>query len=727
MPLRESEIEELYNEFDHDKDGHVSFQELEETLRSIHEELAPNPKRHHLNHPARSKDGSRKTSNNEKTGHSAEQHPDSDLHDFLCGLMPGCGESVTKEEFFRQVRSWNIPSHEQASSSTDIEEARDYDRKLPFGRRITSWWSVNGPEAAFLTFVSALILAFSLWQGLIYATNGQARAALGGGVVAAKFSAGALYPTFFFLILSMSRWFATFCRKSYLVSRFINWDLSQSFHIRMSCVALVFSLTHAIAHMTGTFVYGSSANRQENLQRYLGASYVRRSYSDYIATRPGWTGLTAIGSFILIGLTSIPWFRKNHYEAFQLAHTLMYLMFAMLAMHGTAKLLQAPMMGYWLVFPVICVLLERIRRLYLTFFSHHSARLEALDDGTVVITAEKPEGQKWRARAGQYILLQVPTVSRFQWHPFTISACIGNRLQIHIKADGNWTDRLHKVAGAAKDGQDDDFAMIKVGIDGPFGAPAQRFYTFDKTIVVGSGIGVTPFSACLTDLEEKYKAKGDPWKLTRTRSFGRSRKQTRASSRPTSPHRVESAADSEVTVAERQSATEADTVEQVSTMSVRPKLDSGSFEVPRCDFHWSVREKNDLLWFSDLLNRAADLAETNQNITLNIRAHITAKRKKTSSHVFRYLLDGYRTKDFPYSALTGLKIRSEFGRPDYDAILTEYYEDMKQQGWHGKVGVFHCGPPIVGEMLADQCSQITLRAAAEGTGMRFMFHNEVFG
>lgn len=193
--------------------------------------------------------------------------------------------------------------------------------------------------------------------------------------------------------------------------------------------------------------------------------------------------------------------------------------------------------------------------------------------------------------------------------------------------------------------------------------------------------------------------------------------------------RTQSGSDSEVTVADTPSNTEETTTsgKQESTLRVSPKLNPGSFGVRRCDFHWSVREKNDLLWFSDLLNRAAELAEANQNLTLNIRAHITAKRKKLSTHVFRYLLDGYRTKDFPYSALTGLRITSEFGRPDFEAILAEYYEDMKEQGWHGRVGVFHCGPPIVGEMLADQCAQITARASTEGTGMRFMFHNEVFG
>lgn len=63
------------------------------------------------------------------------------------------------------------------------------------------------------------------------------------------------------------------------------------------------------------------------------------------------------------------------------------------------------MLGYWIAFPVVCVVLERTRRFYLTFFGHHPARLEALDDGTVVITAERPEGQKWYARAGQFVSL----------------------------------------------------------------------------------------------------------------------------------------------------------------------------------------------------------------------------------------------------------------------------------------------------------------------------------
>lgn len=42
------------------------------------------------------------------------------------------------------------------------------------------------------------------------------------------------------------------------------------------------------------------------------------------SSRPGWTGLTALSCFAIIGLTSSPWFRKKYYELFQLAHMLMY-------------------------------------------------------------------------------------------------------------------------------------------------------------------------------------------------------------------------------------------------------------------------------------------------------------------------------------------------------------------------------------------------------------------
>lgn len=243
------------------------------------------------------------------------------------------------------------------------------------------------------------------------------------------------------------------------------------------------------------------------------------------------------------------------------------------------------MLGYWLVVPVLLVLAERSYRVYRGFASL-DARITSLDDATVTVVVERANGKPWRFQAGQWIYLQVPALSRWQWHPFTISACVGDRLQVHIKtSEGNWTGQLQayaeKLAAEQGEGKPSDGVRIRVGVDGPFGAPAQRFYDYDRSIVVGAGIGVTPFSAILLDLEQKYASNGDPWALSRRRSSF-SRTVSRTSARVLS--RVPS-----------RSATAMDATPLANDAEAKNKVthdDSHATHAPRrVDFHWSVRSK----------------------------------------------------------------------------------------------------------------------------------------
>lgn len=417
-----------------------------------------------------------------------------------------------------------------------------------------------------------------------------------------------------------------------------------------------------------------------------------KPYVGFVRTLPGWTGITALGLFWIITILSMPWIRNRSYEIFQLGHLLMFPMIGLLCAHGTAQLLQYSMLGYWLAFPTILVIIERSIRVARGFL-RIPAQMEILDDDTVAFSCKHPRGKNWRYEAGQYIFLQIPELSFFQWHPFTISACVGNTLQIHIKTDGDWTGRLRDLP------TDRD---IFVGIDGPFGAPAQRFYDFDRSLIIGSGVGITPFSAILTDLEQRVSSHPD-------QSMKNNRDSTDVSALA-----AESSSDADI-----------------------PKNEAGVINLKadrslprRVDFHWMVRERNYLLWFSSLLNRAHELSTSipRSRLDLNIHTHITMKRKNISTHVFRYLLDQYRTKDVPYSALTGLRVRSLFGRPDLDAILLDFHEDMRKQGWAGgKVGVFFCGSPVIGRVLSDACEELTLRGRHDGTKISYKFMMEVFG
>lgn len=437
--LSDKEVEDFIKSLDANNDGYVSYQELEHKLDDVARSIDPQPQKHHLHH----------------SDHKAE-----DRHKFLRAVLGTDDDRIPNDKFAVKVKTWDIPSLEKEKKGE--EEGKDYLKHLPWTRRWRAWWSVEGPQTCFLALVVAMQLAFGIWQLVKYTTTREYQAAFGWGVAMAKTCAGALYPTMFFLVLSMSRWFATAARQSYYVSRFINWDRSQSFHIKMSIIALCLATLHMIGHLTGTFVFGSRASRQDAVANVLGSDAVHRPYSAYVSSLPGWTGLTAIICFYLISAMSMPRIRKWSYEIFQLGHLLMFPMIALLMAHGTAGLLQWPMLGYFLAFPTLLVVIERVRRVLLGFFVRFPALLEILDDDTVEITITIPTDQPFHYEAGQYILLQIPRISVFQWHPFTISTCYGREVQVHIKTDGDWTGKL---ADLSKDGT----GVKYVSVDGPFG------------------------------------------------------------------------------------------------------------------------------------------------------------------------------------------------------------------------------------------------------------------
>lgn len=94
----------------------------------------------------------------------------------------------------------------------------------------------------------------------------------------------------------------------------------------------------------------------------------------------------------------------------------------------------------------------------------------------------------------------------------------------------------------------------------------------------------------------------------------------------------------------------------------------------------------------------------------------------------------HRTEEHPESPLTGLVNPTRFGRPDFVKILDKHYDDMVEylnythvEREKLRVGVFYCGAPVVGEILADRCRLLSARGSSDGTGIEYMFMTEVFG
>jgi len=60
----------------------------------------------------------------------------------------------------------------------------------------------------------------------------------------------------------------------------------------------------------------------------------------------------------------------------------------------------------------------------------------------LVITRPK----SFKFKSGDYLLLRIPKIAKFEWHPFTISSAPENddELWLHIRSLGNWTKKLNQ-------------------------------------------------------------------------------------------------------------------------------------------------------------------------------------------------------------------------------------------------------------------------------------------
>jgi NADPH oxidase len=126
-----------------------------------------------------------------------------------------------------------------------------------------------------------------------------------------------------------------------------------------------------------------------------------------------------------------------------------------------------------------------------------------------------------KPKAGQYIFLCCPEISLHQYHPFTLtSSPEEDFLSVHIRCAGDFTSALARTLGCNFDAPGDFGSkaksrqsrvvastedsrrriLPKIVIDGPFGSASEDVFKFEAVMLVGAGIGVTPFASILKSI-----------------------------------------------------------------------------------------------------------------------------------------------------------------------------------------------------------------------------------
>jgi len=292
--------------------------------------------------------------------------------------------------------------------------------------------------------------------------------------------------------------------------------------------------------------------------------------------------------------------------------------------------------------------------------------------------------------AGQWLFINVPEVSKYQWHPFTItSAPEDPYVSIHIRQVGDWTQALGARVGAGPDvvaqltksamkGQEKnekymdeedvtrrgDFVeldpatstrgMPAIRIDGPYGAPAEDVFNVEVAVLVGAGIGVTPFASILKHI----------WYRQRSGNLG----------------------------------------------SLR-----------RVEFFWVCRDAPSFGWFQSLLQEV-EAAQADPNF-LRINIYLTQK-------IDEDMLWNIAVNDAgaAYDPLTLLRSRTLFGRPDWKniyqrlrvAIEAGQYLPGTNAQLKTTVGTYFCGPTPIAKALKEACVDNT------NSSVNFTFAKEHF-
>jgi len=196
---------------------------------------------------------------------------------------------------------------------------------------------------------------------------------------------------------------------------------------------------------------------------------------------------------------------------------------------------------------------------------------------------------------------------------------------------------------------------LVVYIDGPFGAPTSQIFRAQHAVLIGTGIGVTPFASILQSIMHRY------WQA-----------------RNTCPKCH---------------------YNWTSDLSA-----SVGLNLRKVDFFWINRDQRSFEWFVNLLSQL-EIEQAEQGGAmerfLDMHMYITSALQKTDMKAvgLQLALDLLHKKS-KRDLITGLKTRTNAGRPNWDKVFKELQTQKK-----GKITVFFCGSPQLGKILKLKCDE----------------------
>jgi NADPH oxidase 2 len=251
-------------------------------------------------------------------------------------------------------------------------------------------------------------------------------------------------------------------------------------------------------------------NRTHQLATVLGNTQIQ-------AGVVGWTALA------IIAITSISLLRRRTFEAFYYLH-FFFLLFTISALiHAVyAREFLIPGFVLWGLDRLVR-LTNGFRRLRILSVAHYAGD----------VTKIKVDGID-RQHAGQIAFLQIPSISFFNWHPFTIASAPEDDAAVFaVRGLGSYTKRIQAVAeyagsignkSTSSNGSSGETLSrhqhpptgsalcdtnLRIRLDGPYPQGGLQYDQYPVVALVAGGIGITPAISILSRVAHRAAASAD--------------------------------------------------------------------------------------------------------------------------------------------------------------------------------------------------------------------------
>ncbi|KAI3449206.1 hypothetical protein Pfo_005871 [Paulownia fortunei] len=193
---------------------------------------------------------------------------------------------------------------------------------------------------------------------------------------------------------------------------------------------------------------------------------------------------------LVLWATTFPRIRRKMFELFFYTHHLYILFVFFFVLHVGISYTCIMLPGFFLF------MIDR----YLRFLqSRRGVRLmsaRVLPCQTVELNFSKSKGLSYTPTS--IMFMNVPSISKLQWHPFTISSSSNlesDKLSVIIKGEGTWSNKLYQLLASPS-----SVDRLDVSIEGPYGPASTDFIRHDLLVMVSGGSGVTPFISIIREL-----------------------------------------------------------------------------------------------------------------------------------------------------------------------------------------------------------------------------------